>query len=469
MSFVFYATRTSGKLASFDQILDFAAIRTDADFTELDRFETTSRLLPHIVASPEMVFSSRHDISTLNAQSRPSHYEMACQIYERLCAWSPSTFVGFDSLSSDEHFLRQCLYQTLHPPYLTSCNGNTRADVAKVIQAATLLAPNALTIPQAADGGFQIDLYAVATANGLQCRRIGTAIEAVEAIAGLARLLNEQAPDLWSTAMRFSKKAAVVDFIENEPVFSLLGYYYDKPRCWLVTLIGTNAAIPVERYLFNLQVDPGELRDLSDEVLATRVADMPKPVRLLKTNGAPILLPEYDAPADAAGKEFDSDELNRRVDILQNDQDCRERLIKAFTASQPPKTTSEHVEEQLYDDFIPDDDTPLMEQFHAAPWERRASIASQFDDVRLKRIAQRLMHFEKPEFLTPAKRKQLDNAIASRLLGSGADARWMTLPKAMDELDALIAAAAAEDHSFLHGHRTHCAARIQHAQSQLGA
>ncbi len=467
MSFVFYATRTSGKHASFDQILDFAGIRTDAEFNEIDRFETSSRLLPHIVASPEILFTYRYDIRTLNAQSRPSHYEMACQIYKRLCSWSPSTFVGFNSLFFDEHFLRQCLYQTLHSPYLTSCNGNTRADVAKVIQAATLLAPNALAIPQATDGAYQIDLFAVANANGLKCRPVDSAIEVVETLATLAKHLNERAPDLWSTAMRFSKKAAVVDFIETEPIFSLLGYYYNKLHCWLVTLIGTNAENSVERYLFNLQVDPSELRGLPDEALAARVMEVPKPVRLLKTNSAPILMPEYDAPENTPGKDLDSEELNRRMDILRNDEDFRTRLIRAFVVSQPQKITSEHVEEQLYDDFICNDDTPLMEQFHAVPWDKRASIASQFSDTRLKRIAQRLLHFETPDLLSPTKRIQLDKAIAYRLLGSGADARWMTLPKAIDDLDALIATAAIEDLSFLERYRIYCAVKIEQAQSQL--
>lgn len=469
MSFVFYAIRTSGTSATFDQILDFAAVRTDADFTELDRFETTSRLLPHIVVSPAKLLSSRQTISALLAASRPSHYEMARKIHACLCGWTPATFVGFNSLVFDEHFLRQCFYQTLHPPYLTSCNGNTRADVAKVIQTATLVAPNALTIPQTADGTYQIDLYAVATANGLECRCSGTATEAAEAIANLARRVSEQAPDLWSAAMRFSKKATVIDFVENEPIFALLGYYYGKPHCWLVTLIGSNADNPIERYLFNLQVDPDALRGLPDEALANRVKEVPKPVRLLKTNGVPILMPEYDAPDNTAGKEFANDELNRRVDILRKDEDLRKRLVNAFVASQPLRTTSEHVEEQLYESFIPHNDELLMEQFHVAPWERRASIASQFSDSRLKRIAQRLLHFEKPDSLSPTKQKRLDEAIAGRLLGSSAGARWLTLPKAIDELDVLIAAAAAEDEPFLCEHRAYCAARMKQAQSQLGA
>ncbi len=52
MSFVFYDTETTGTDTWFDQILQFAAIKTDADLNELDRFEIRCRLLPHVVPSP---------------------------------------------------------------------------------------------------------------------------------------------------------------------------------------------------------------------------------------------------------------------------------------------------------------------------------------------------------------------------------------------------------------------------------
>jgi DNA polymerase III epsilon subunit-like protein len=39
MNFIFYDTETTGTDTTFDQILQFAAIRTDDDLRELDRFE----------------------------------------------------------------------------------------------------------------------------------------------------------------------------------------------------------------------------------------------------------------------------------------------------------------------------------------------------------------------------------------------------------------------------------------------
>ena len=43
MGFVFYDTETTGTDTYFDQILQFAAIKTDHELRELDRFEIRSR------------------------------------------------------------------------------------------------------------------------------------------------------------------------------------------------------------------------------------------------------------------------------------------------------------------------------------------------------------------------------------------------------------------------------------------
>jgi hypothetical protein len=52
MNFVFYDTETKGTNTSFDQILQFGAIRTDDQMRELDRFEIRCRILPYVVPSP---------------------------------------------------------------------------------------------------------------------------------------------------------------------------------------------------------------------------------------------------------------------------------------------------------------------------------------------------------------------------------------------------------------------------------
>ncbi|WP_170340892.1 exonuclease domain-containing protein [Ruegeria arenilitoris] len=48
MGYVRYDTETTGTDTTFDRILQFAAIRTDYNLNELDRFEIRCRLLAHL-------------------------------------------------------------------------------------------------------------------------------------------------------------------------------------------------------------------------------------------------------------------------------------------------------------------------------------------------------------------------------------------------------------------------------------
>ena len=58
MAFIFYDTETTGISTSFDQILQFAAILTDDDLNELDRFEIRCRILPWVVPSPRALLTT---------------------------------------------------------------------------------------------------------------------------------------------------------------------------------------------------------------------------------------------------------------------------------------------------------------------------------------------------------------------------------------------------------------------------
>ena len=59
MSFVLYDVETTGLAKRFDQIVHFAALRTDSELRIIDRLQTSCRLMPHIIPSPEAVHVTR--------------------------------------------------------------------------------------------------------------------------------------------------------------------------------------------------------------------------------------------------------------------------------------------------------------------------------------------------------------------------------------------------------------------------
>lgn len=82
--------------------------------------------------------------------------------------------------------------------------------------------------------------------------------------------------------------------------------------------------------------------------------------------------------------------------------------------------------------------SPLMEQFHSAEWETRPALIDQIADARVKEFAQRLIYFERPDFLPAAKVAELDAWRAARMASDDDSVPWMTIGKALREADDLL-------------------------------
>ena len=114
------------------------------------------------------------------------------------------------------------------------------------------------------------------------------------------------------------------------------------------------------------------------------------------------------------------------------------RRRKRPNESYPP---SLHVEDQLYErGFPPQDDERLMQRFHAATWEEKARLAGQFTDERYRRLALRVVYFERPDALGEALREAMREGLRQRLMTpAGTDVRWRSIPAAQRENEASIA------------------------------
>lgn len=463
MSYIFYDTETTGTETFFDQILQFAAIQTDADLKEIDRFEIRCRLLPHVVVAPGAISVTGVKVSQLIDPSFPSHYEMVRAIRAKLLAWSPALFIGWNSIKFDEDLIRQALYKTLHNPYLTNRVGNSRSDVMSIAQACSLFAPGALIFPTSENGEKVFKLDRIAPANGFKHDRAHDALGDVEATIFLCRLLAEKAPHIWSSFMRYSTKAAVVDYISEERVFCVSDFFFGKPHSCLVTTIGQNQENQAEWYVYNLGVDPESLLPLSEVQLIGRLDQSPKPVRRLKSNAAPMLFPAEDAPEICKGREHSPEELERRAGMVQEGTALRKRLVSAFESQKEKYPPSLHVEKQIYDGFIEPSDEKLMDAFHEAAWPERYAIAEKFQDTRLRTIGRQLIYLERPDLLDKVICREHDSASAKRLLGQCEEISWLTLPKALDELEGMLRGTSGSKLELLREHKQYLRKRYEQA------
>jgi exodeoxyribonuclease-1 len=465
LDLVFYDTETTGISTAFDQILQFAAIRTDSRLREIERFEIRCRLMPHIVPAPGAMRVTKITPTQLDDPSYPSHYEMVRALRAKLLAWSPAVFIGYNSLSFDEQLLRQAFFQTLHDPYLTNRGGNARADLMRAVQASTLLAPNTLALPLSDKGLPQFKLDRLAPANGFTHAKAHDAMGDVEATLYLARLLASRAPALWAATLKGATKAGATQLMTEAPIFCAFESYFAKAYGFALTALGTRRDNSTNLYAYDLLVPPDELASLSDSALARRLGAIPRPLRLIKTNGAPILMAYPDAHGLTSAAEIAPRELEARATRLATDAQLRKRLIGAHEALLEPPTASKHVEEQIYDGFISNADQKILEAFHESPWERRAELLDKLSDRRLRQLGRRLLFLERPDLIAGRSRAAQARKMAERLLDSADDVPWLTLHKALVELDAILASATASELPFLCAHRTWLAERLKAAQA----
>ena len=461
MSFVFYDTETTGTNTSFDQILQFGAIRTDHELRELDRFKIRCRLLPHVVPSPGAMRITGVTVEQLTDTALPSHYEMVRTINAKLEQWSPAVFIGHNSLRFDEHLLRQALYQTLHAPYLTNTNGNCRSDTLQIIQAVNFFEPSILSVPIDVLGQPIFKLDRLAPANGFNHSAAHDAMGDVEATLHICRLLTERAEGLWSNFVRFAQKAAVLDFTQTNEVFSLTDFYCGRSYSWMVTAIGPNPKNSSELFVFDLSNDPEELASLADDELAERLTTRPKPVRSLRANACPCVFRYEDAPDHFRSRMPDIDKLSRRAARIEEDEAFAHRLIAALIGTRKAKKASVHVEEQIYDEFTGDADRVVMAKFHETEWSGRSAILDRLSDTRLKKLGKRLIHVEAPEVMSAPAHRHYQTAIAERLMAAEGTVPWVTLLKAIRETDDLLAASVGAETSLLNGLRDYLVKRSE--------
>lgn len=457
MGFVFFDTETTGLRRGFDQIVHFAAIRTDNDLNETDRFEVRSRLLPHVVPHPSALLTNRLSIERLIDVALPSHYDMVRAIQRTLLAWSPSIFVGYNSIRFDEEMLRHALFQTLHPAYLTSNNGNCRADALGLMMAAATLSPACLVVPLEPEGRPTFRLDRLTSANHLTHDRAHDAMADVVATHQLCSLVRERAPELWQRFIRFSKKATVSDFVESEDGFFLTEFFNNQAYHAPVVCLGLDPDQPNGRLCLRLDLPPDELAIMSDEALQAYLSVKPSPVRRLRINASPTLTAFHDAP-DLMLNGADTNVLEDRARRLKEDAAFRSRITSLYVAGREPFAPSLRVEGQIYNGFLGPDDERRIADFHDASWLEALSIVRDLNDERLRIFGRRLIYFSRRSVLPSDLKLVVERDLTDRLVDDTAGN--FTLQQALEETERLSNGDDIDADGILSGYRTYLIDRI---------
>jgi exodeoxyribonuclease-1 len=262
------------------------------------------------------------------------------------------------------------------------------------------------------------------------------------------RLIKDKAPDVWKSMMASKSKAAVFQEVEKKPTFVLTDRYGKNFHHFLVTICGMNGN--QDAAVFDLQFNPDELLSLSVEELVEVLNANKKPIRALRANKQPIIMPTETAPDGAKALAIPAAERERRIKVIQGAKDFQQRVGQAMAMRYDGEEAPEYVEERIYSGGFPSNkDQARMNAFHEAKKsEEQIEIASQIEDERVKAFADRLIYFESPKVLPSVQRAKMMKWNKERLITTE-KVPWMTVPKALKEIDEELAEASKEDVAFL--------------------
>ena len=385
MNFVFYDMEATGPDPHHDQVLSVAAVLTDADLNQFDSLSLRCRLRPHQLPSAAALLLTGLSIDDITAQSLPSHHDMIRTLRERFLAWGPAVFTGYSSLEFDEPLLAESLRRCRYPADLTHA---ARLDLQRLVLGVHAFVPDAIAFARRFDGAPSFRLADVAKANALTAGAAHDAMGDVLTTLAIARLLRERVPWLWAHMLSMGRAEEAARFAAEAPVRLYTEFHHNRPHHWLVTALGRR---PPEGDVigFDLAHDPREGRDLDHRSLLAWLRRHPRPIRPVRVDDCPFILPRELAAGRIGG--FDAEE---RARLLAGDDAYRERLLKAHAEIEPPAA-----------------DRP------------QAS-----DDLRLR-------YEEDPDGLDAESRARIEVQIARDMMAD-ASARWMTLNRAFDEADA---------------------------------
>ncbi len=202
-TYLFYDIETSGLNCCFDQILTFAAIRTDLKLNEIHRKSITIKLRKDIIPSPGAFLT--HRLTSKELERGLPEYEAAALIHQMVN--QPGTVsLGYNSLGFDDDFLRFTFYRNLFDPYTHQYkNDCSRMDLLPIALLYKIFKPDRLTWPEQ-DGKPSLKLELISKINGFTLSgRAHDAMADTEATLALARALAKEEA-MWHYCRDFFNK-----------------------------------------------------------------------------------------------------------------------------------------------------------------------------------------------------------------------------------------------------------------------
>ncbi len=385
-SFLFYDLETTGLNPCFDQILQFAAIRTDLSFNELERIELQVKLNPFVIPHPMAMMT--HGMSIEDMQNGISEYEAILKIHALLN--TPGTIsLGYNTLGFDDEFLRFSFFRHLLTPYTHQyANACGRMDLYPITLLYHLFKPDILNWPQSSTGKVSLKLEALNQANQLAAGQAHHALSDVEATLALAKKFSQEEA-MWQYVQGYFNKKTDIERLQtlnNEAIIIRGKFGADQAFQAPALCLG-------QHYVYKNKVI--WLR-LDDENLTKTHIDHPaETIRLIhkKYGEADILLPRVAKYEKHLSKERLA-LCNNNTKWLRENPNILNAIAEYALSDTYPVIPNIDPQAALYQlDFPTAHDQRIMQRFHhARSFEEKENILEELTHPIYQKLGLQLIH-----------------------------------------------------------------------------
>ena len=418
--FFWYDLETTGTDSAKDRIMQFAGMFTDLEMNPIaDPINCYIRIPDEVLPHPEACCVTRLDPWIIQSKGI-NELDLLSNLHENLLQGN-TCICGFNNIQFDDNFLRFAFYRNLFPAYQHEYDrGNSRMDLLPILRFAASIRPNGITWPRI-NGESSFKLENLARSNGLDSTDAHDALADVRNTLGMARLLKEKQPRLWSFAYDHRHKREVAKLIQpkGQRIFLYVRHYRRDPQGYL----GVGVAVTNTEYQnvilgVDLTADVSLLDSASVEEL-TELTFTPKsqreennlpdsPVFRFQLNRSPVVSSFKALTADDAARlGISKNKVRRNLEYVQKVKNLGTTLRRIFDSNsrkaQNVETNSSTIaEEQLYSgEFVKNSDLTLGRRCHVALRESRPFNPDNLSwaEDRTRELASRLIVRNAPQTL----------------------------------------------------------------------
>ncbi|MEC9206005.1 MAG: exonuclease domain-containing protein [Pseudomonadota bacterium] len=442
MNYVFYDFETSGMDVSFDQPIQIAATLVDENLNILETLNERCYLRDGVIPHPKALLITKVGIDSL--KNGQSFYEMMKKIHTKFQSWSPSVFIGYNSIWFDEEVLRNSLFQSLFDPYLTISNENSRADLYKMVIALNGLNLDLINIPIDNKTEKKVfKLTSLSEANNIQHEMAHDALSDVMATIELAKIIQNKDSSFWETCLKARSARTLSEFLQSDEYFFSAPIASNSNKYCPITFITANPNYNKELAFFDLNHDPEKYLETRISGIISLIESKQKIIRLIKSNRFPIILNTgYLEKINFCKEELDHKLYRERVRKIKTNESFIERvnqsLVDRWEETQADYLPSDYPEKQIYQKFLGNEDKSKMKDFNNSSNPiNKIKICSQLNDDRLRHFANKIIYDEYPDELTERERKKNQLLIAEKALSEDKNVPWCTITKAKESIESI--------------------------------